>query len=113
MLLVSLNGNDVTGATFDFVMETMMAIPAGTSIDLAFRDPTVPAPAPPPPPPPPPAKPCVLTVYGPDGKPVVLDVKAGDNLRRVLLNAKIEVYDMMGKVGCLCNKSAVACSVPY
>lgn len=98
MFLVELAGRDVTGDSFDSIMETLMAMPANVPIDLLFRDPSVPAAAPPPPPPPPPAEPCELRVYRTDGKTVFISAKTGDNLRKMLLEANVDVYDTVGKV---------------
>lgn len=123
MLLVKLGGQDVTGATFDSVMEALVAAPAGVPIDLVFRDPSVPSPAPPPPPPPPPIAACEIRVMSADGQKEVGVVKAktGDNLRKALLAGKVEVYDMVGKVchlGVLrlvhvCRYTVVYCFVLY
>ena len=100
MLLVELGGQDVTGATFDAIMDALVAAPAGVPIDLVFRDPSVPAPTPPPPPPPPPVVACEVRVMSADGKELgVVKAKTGDNLRKALLAGKFEVYDMVGKVG--------------
>ncbi|CAM9853976.1 unnamed protein product [Laminaria digitata] len=99
MLLVELGGQDVTGATFDSIMEALVAAPAGVPIDLVFRDPSVPSPAPSPPPPPPPVAACEIRVMGADGKALgVVKAKTGDNLRKALLAGKVEVYDMVGKM---------------
>lgn len=100
MVLIELGGQDVSGATFDSVMETLVGSPAGVPIDLVFRDPSViaaaaaVAPAPAPAPAVAMGVPCEITVGG-----VTLKAKTGDNLRKALLAGKVEVYDMVGKVG--------------
>lgn len=102
MILVELDGSDVTGDPFDAVMEMLLSKPEGVPIDLVFRDrsaaaaATAPVPAPPPPLAPP--APCVIRAFGTNGKEVVIEALAGDNLRRKLLDAKVDVYDTIGKV---------------
>ncbi|CAB1108615.1 unnamed protein product [Ectocarpus sp. CCAP 1310/34] len=98
MVLLEIGGKDITGATFDLVMDTLVAAPAGVPIDLVFRDPSAAAPAAteaPEAPTPAVAMgvPCELTVGG-----VTLEAKTGDNLRKTLLAGKVEVYDMVGKM---------------
>lgn len=109
MLLVELSGKDVTGATFDSVMEALVSAPAGTPIDLVFRDPAVsaaesPAEETPPAAPATPevamGTPCEVTVKVGGKEAAKIKAKTGDNLRKTLLANKIEVYDMVGKVGC-------------
>ena len=102
MVLVELAGQDATGATFDEVMDSLVGAPAGVPIDLVFRDPSAAAAAAaaaaPAAAPAAPAVamgvPCEITVGG-----VALKAKTGDNLRKTLLAGKVEVYDMVGKVG--------------
>lgn len=95
MVLVELGGQDVTGATFDSVMETLVGAPAGVPIDLVFRDPSAAAPAAQAAPAVAMGVPCEISVGG-----VTLKAKTGDNLRKTLLAGKVEVYDMVGKVRC-------------
>ncbi|CAM9180871.1 unnamed protein product [Pylaiella littoralis] len=101
MVLVELSGRDVTGATFDAVMETLVEAPAGMPIDLVFRDPSAAAAAAAAPvaeeeaaaPAVAVGVPCEIMVGG-----VTLKAKTGDNLRKTLLAGKVEVYDMVGKM---------------
>lgn len=100
MVLIELGGRDVSAATFDAVMETLVAAPAGVPIDLVFRDPSSGAAAEseaamPAPPAVAMGVPCEITVVG----GATLKAKTGDNLRKTLLSGKVEVYDMVGKVG--------------
>ena len=100
MLLVGLGGRDVTGATFDDVMEALIAAPTGVPIDLVFRDPSVPPPVSTQPVPSKEA--CEIRVVGADGGAIaVVKARTGDNLRSVLLANKVDVYDIVGKVCCL------------
>ncbi|CAM9377536.1 unnamed protein product [Choristocarpus tenellus] len=94
MCLIEVFGNDVTGSSFDAIMGTLLAAPETTPIDLAFSAPEktlavarVP-----------PAVPCDLEIRSPGGKVTVISARTGDNLRKALLTAKIDVYDMVGKV---------------
>lgn len=97
MVLVELGGRDVTGATFDDVMEALVAAPAGIPIELTFRDPSSSSSSMSPPPVL--REACLIRVVGADGGAIaVVKARTGDNLRSALLADKVDLYDMFGKV---------------
>lgn len=98
MILVELDGRDVTGDPFDAVMELLLSKPEGVPIDLVFRDRSAQTPPSAPLLVPPPPKACVIRAFGTNGKEVIIEANVGDNLRKKLLESKVDVYDAMGKV---------------
>lgn len=99
MILVEMDGSDVTGDPFETVMEMLLSKPQGIPIELVFRDRSASVSAE--------SSPaslsalpvaCVIRAFGTNGKEVVIDAMVGDNLRKKLLEAKVDVYDTVGKV---------------
>ena len=113
MQLLRANAQDCTGQTFDGAMGVLIGAPADRLVELVFRTAALPSTNNAAPSSQPFEGPCTLTVVGPKGEELK-DVRTigGANLRKTLLEAKIEVYDGMAKLtNCNGNGQCGTCVV--
>jgi ferredoxin len=106
LFLVEANGIDVRNSDFDSAMSAITSKPDGDQISLKFIDPQVVL-----------KGPAILDVVYPNGKTVQVKCLKGQSLRTVLLDNKIEVYDLKGKLsncggGGICATCVVGLLVP-
>ena len=100
--LMSINQQDVKNADFDSILDQIMALPEQQDIELTFIDYNRVL-----------KGPVTITVESPDQPTRQINALKGLNLRRVLLDNRVEVYDMRGKLsncggGGTCTTCAVA-----
>lgn len=102
LFLLKINDEDVKKEDFDTIVNYLIQLPDEKKVQLTFIDPKSVM-----------VGPAVITVYTPDNKEVIINTTKGQNLRKVLLGNKIEVYDMKGKFsncggGGICGTCVVA-----
>ena len=101
LYLISANGKDLKFQDFDTILDTLGDSPEGQPIDLVFIDPKDVY-----------NGPATLTVKTGDGNVVEINTRKGENLRKTLLDNKIEVYSAKAKfTNCGGGASCGTCAV--
>jgi ferredoxin len=101
LYLISANGIDLKFQNFDTILDTLGDSPEGQPIELVFIDPTDVY-----------NGPATVTVKKTDGTSVEIRATKGANLRKVLLDQKIEVYSGNAKfTNCGGSASCGTCAV--
>lgn len=101
LFLISANGKDLKFQDFDTILDTLGDSPEGQPIDLVFIDPRDVY-----------NGPATLTVKTGDGNSVQINTRKGENLRKTLLDNKIDIYGSKAKfTNCGGGASCGTCAV--
>lgn len=101
LYLISANGQDLKFQNFDTILDALGDAPAGQPIDLVFIDPPDVY-----------NGPVVITVKTYDGNTKIINSKKGDNLRKTLLDNKVDLYNAKAKfTNCGGSASCGTCAV--
>jgi ferredoxin len=101
LYLISANGQDLKFQNFDTILDALGDAPEGKPIDLVFIDPKDVY-----------NGPVTITVKTSDGNSVQINSKKGENLRKTLLDNKIELYSSKAKfTNCGGGASCGTCAV--
>lgn len=101
LFLISANGKDLKFQDFDTILDTLGDSPEGQPIDLVFIDPKDVY-----------NGPVTLTVKTGDGNSVQINTRKGENLRKTLLDNKIDIYGAKAKfTNCGGGASCGTCAV--
>ena len=102
LFLISANGKDLKFQDFDTILDTLGDSPEGQPIDLVFIDPRDVY-----------NGPATLTVKTGDGNSVQINTRKGENLRKTLLDNKIDIYGSKAKfTNCGGGASCGTCEPP-
>ena len=101
LYLISANGQDLKFQNFDTILDCLGGSPEGQPIDLVFIDPTDVY-----------NGPATVTVKTSDGNTMTIESTKGTNLRKLLLDNKIDIYSQKAKFtncggGAQCGTCAV------
>ena len=101
LFLISANGKDLKFQDFDTILDTLGDSPEGQPIDLVFIDPRDVY-----------NGPATLTVKTGDGNSIQINTRKGENLRKTLLDNKIDIYGSKAKfTNCGGGASCGTCAV--
>ena len=101
LYLISANGQDLKFQDFDTILDALGDAPEGKPIDLVFIDPPDVY-----------NGPVVINVKTFDGNTKVINAKKGDNLRKTLLDNKVDLYSAKAKfTNCGGGASCGTCAV--